>query len=226
MKVHSALSVFDLDHTLIDKNSSLQFGRFLFRRGHISPYLLCQLLFYYFRHKVFGLDIEVLHRKAVQSFIGSCDKKELDIWARDFFKERGEELLCPPIVELLRKAQSSGHYTLLLSSSPSFIVQPFAEYFAVDEWKGSQYSIHSNCAKASVFHTINGKDKLQITQAVAEKLSISMDKVTAYTDSILDLPLLEAVGTAVGVNPDRELKDVCIKRQWETIIPSVVEKAL
>jgi hypothetical protein len=37
----------------------------------------------------------------------------------------------------------------------------------------------------------------------------------AYSDSVNDVPMLSAVGTAVAVNPDSELKDVAKARGWQ-----------
>jgi hypothetical protein len=37
----------------------------------------------------------------------------------------------------------------------------------------------------------------------------------AYTDSITDLPMLEAVGHPVAVNPDRDLRHEAEERGWE-----------
>jgi hypothetical protein len=37
----------------------------------------------------------------------------------------------------------------------------------------------------------------------------------AYTDSITDVPMLEAVGHPVAVNPDKDLRHVADEREWE-----------
>ena len=39
---------------------------------------------------------------------------------------------------------------------------------------------------------------------------------SAYSDSATDLPMLEAVGRPVAVNPDRALAKVARERGWET----------
>jgi phosphoserine phosphatase len=41
-----------------------------------------------------------------------------------------------------------------------------------------------------------------------------MDQAVFYTDSITDLPLLEAVGRPVAVNPDARLRRVARSRGW------------
>jgi phosphoserine phosphatase len=40
---------------------------------------------------------------------------------------------------------------------------------------------------------------------------------TFYSDSINDLPLLEAIGTPVVVNPDSRLREEATKRGWRIV---------
>src|SRR5205807_1316379 len=48
--------------------------------------------------------------------------------------------------------------------------------------------------------------------AAVRELGFDLDECTAYSDSHTDLPLLEAVGTPVAVNPDRRLRAVAAQR--------------
>ena len=43
----------------------------------------------------------------------------------------------------------------------------------------------------------------------------NLRRCTAYSDSVNDVPMLSAVGTAVAVNPDSELRDVAKARGWQ-----------
>jgi phosphoserine phosphatase len=49
---------------------------------------------------------------------------------------------------------------------------------------------------------------------LAAQQGIDLGQSTAYSDSASDLPLLEAVGCPVAVNPDRTLRRVADKRGW------------
>jgi phosphoserine phosphatase len=40
----------------------------------------------------------------------------------------------------------------------------------------------------------------------------------AYTDSVSDLPMLEAVGNPVAINPERELLELAQERGWRVIV--------
>jgi hypothetical protein len=50
---------------------------------------------------------------------------------------------------------------------------------------------------------------------VAAEHGVDLAGSYAYSDSATDLPMLEAVGHPVAVNPDRELARVARQREWE-----------
>ena len=52
---------------------------------------------------------------------------------------------------------------------------------------------------------------------MAEAEEFSLQDSFAYSDSITDLPMLEAVGHPVAVNPDRELRAIAAERDWQTL---------
>jgi HAD superfamily hydrolase (TIGR01490 family) len=53
--------------------------------------------------------------------------------------------------------------------------------------------------------------------AAARELGYDLAVSTAYSDSHTDLPLLEAVGQPVAVNPDRALRRVAAQRGWPVL---------
>ena len=60
-----------------------------------------------------------------------------------------------------------------------------------------------------------GPEKATAMRALAERTGIDLAASSAYSDSATDLPMLEAVGRPVVVNPDRALAKVARERGWE-----------
>jgi hypothetical protein len=60
-----------------------------------------------------------------------------------------------------------------------------------------------------------GPYKAEAMLAVAAERGIDLAASYAYSDSATDLPMLEAVGHPVAVNPDRELGRIARERDWE-----------
>ena len=52
-------------------------------------------------------------------------------------------------------------------------------------------------------------------RALAATEGLDLRRCTAYSDSVNDVPMLSAVGTAVAVNPDSELRDIAKERGWQ-----------
>lgn len=213
---YTAISIFDLDHTLITRNSSLDFGYFLFDRKVINFKTLLRLTFYYFRHKILGLPAAELHRQAVRNFLGTRKPEELYEWSRLYFEKKGRFCTHAPTANCLQKAKVDGHYTAILSNAPDFIVRPFAQFFGVDEWHGSKYPTGDRL-KNNAVHTLDGGEKALLAMKIASGLGLELESITAYSDSILDLPLLEIAGNPVAVNPDRPLKRLCTVKQWKIL---------
>jgi hypothetical protein len=62
---------------------------------------------------------------------------------------------------------------------------------------------------------LHGEAKALAVIALAEREGLDLDKCSAYSDSINDVPLLSLVGHAVAVNPDSALRAEARDRGWE-----------
>ena len=62
-----------------------------------------------------------------------------------------------------------------------------------------------------------GPFKAEAMVELAEAEGLDLAESSAYSDSYTDLPMLEAVGHPVAVNPDRVLAKVAREREWEVM---------
>lgn len=217
LKKNRKVSLFDLDQTLLKENGSCEFGTYLFKH-HVFP--LSSMLYYvgcYAFHKVGKLSMQSLHKKIFSSLFRGKPADPFKQLAASFIKEKFDDMLYLPAVQRLNNAKREGHYTGILSSSPDFLVQLMATHFEVDEWAATFYITDKNDNFVKVSEIMCGDAKSRYLYSLSEKLEIPTSDFTAYSDSYLDLPFLEAAGTAVGVNPDNKLRAICKKNQWEII---------
>lgn len=135
----------------------------------------------------------------------------------EFLSQYFDDLIYQPAMEQLKRAQKEGHLTVILSSSPDFLVEPIAQRLGVNLWKSTQYAIDKDGLFCKIAELMLGEDKACfITSLQMQKGSLRQD-VSAYSDSYLDLPFLLAAGTAIGVNPDRKLRAICHTKHWRVI---------
>jgi len=59
-----------------------------------------------------------------------------------------------------------------------------------------------------------GEARAQLMAAYARNHGLDLDESVAYADSASDLPMLEAVGHPVAVNPETKLAAIARKRGW------------
>ncbi len=210
-------SVFDLDRTLFSKNSSFEFCKYLYKNQFFSLFFVLKSAFYYIWHEYFGLTLEQLHRKVFKKLLRGVDLQTLSSHVSSFLEQEMERLLYFPALQRLRRAQHEGHFTMILSNSPSFLVGEIASRLEVDDWRASEYKVDKDQRLCHISQILHGDVKAFWVRKVSLRLGIREEEVTAYSDSHLDLPFLESAGAAVVVNPDSRLKKIAGEKNWEQI---------
>ena len=62
-----------------------------------------------------------------------------------------------------------------------------------------------------------GEAKARQIRELAAKRGYRLPDCYAYSDSVTDLPMLEAVGHPRAVNPDRALRKIAREREWPVL---------
>lgn len=210
-------SIFDLDYTLCTVNTSFRFGIYLVYEKFLPLYKMPYLIGCYFCHKIGVMSMSMLHQQACQHLFHGKSIKILAKHVECFLDAQLKDMLNEEIISRLNDAKSQGHYTVLLSSSPDFLVGEIAKRMGFHEWAGTEYSFLTNQIIGDVGQLMEGENKAQYVRQLMKKMDLSKDKITAYSDSSLDLPFLEAVGNPIAVNPDKKLRKLSEKRDWPII---------
>ena len=211
------LSVFDLDHTLITVNSSYAFVDYLHQEGVISSWTLFKLLSTYAKFLFLRLPPHGLHEYFFENIGRGMSNAFVQKIVPDFLDTILPKKLYPPAIFALEDARSHGHQILLLSNSPDFLVGPIAERLGIKNWQSSKYLLDDNGNYARLAEVMDGPLKAEQTLDFASKWNVHQKNIHAYSDSQLDLPLLELAGVAVGVSPNRHLRGVCRLKGWKII---------
>jgi HAD superfamily hydrolase (TIGR01490 family) len=211
------LSVFDLDRTLIRSNCSLDFCRYLVSKKVLPFTTLLHSFFYYLRHLFLRMTPAELHNQVFERFLKGRPLETLERHAELFVGEYLERALYIPALCQLRLAQHLGHHTLILSNSPSFLVRKIAERLGVSNWQATEYAVDKEQRLCHIATIMQGEEKASCVLKMATNLGIASSEITAYSDSIWDLPLLLTAGTAVVVHPDRKLRTLSQVRNWQNL---------
>jgi phosphoserine phosphatase len=117
---------------------------------------------------------------------------------------------------LIDEHRAAGRSVYIVSAAPAEIVEPLARHLGVDGAIASQAEVDdSGRYTGHMERYAYGPAKAELMRQVADRDGIDLLASWAYSDSVTDLPMLEAVGHPVAVNPDRALRRIARVRGWD-----------
>ena len=137
----------------------------------------------------------------------------------------GDEILTRLLDSVRRESRGlidlhhdAGRDTYIVSASPIEIIEDFADAMGMTGALGTVSEIVDGVYTGRLAEPFcYGPGKVIAMEKVAGERGYDLSLSYAYTDSISDLPMLEAVGHPVAVNPDRELEAIARLRGWPII---------
>jgi fatty acyl-CoA reductase len=119
----------------------------------------------------------------------------------------------PAGIRRVREHKALGHRTLLITGSLDFVVAPLRPLF--DDIVCASLGRDGNRLTGELLAAPpTGEARALTMAAYAEAEGLSLQESVAYADSTSDLPMLEAVGHPVAVNPEAKLATLARKRGW------------
>ncbi|MEJ7582798.1 MAG: HAD-IB family hydrolase [Acidimicrobiales bacterium] len=209
---------FDLDKTVIAKASMVAFGKPFYRAGLVSRWLVLRALYGQVVYLYLGADEARMARmrESVLRITKGWDQAHVSAVVAETLEEVIEPIVYDEALDLIRGHREAGRRVFIVSASPEEIVTPLAPYLGVDESIATRAEIDQDGRyTGNVEFYSYGPHKADAMRAIADEQGIDLDASYAYSDSTTDLPMLEAVGHAVAVNPDRDLARVARERGWE-----------
>ena len=121
--------------------------------------------------------------------------------------------LYPEAVETLREHKRAGHRVVLLSGALDFILEPFEDL--ADDVLTARLEEENGVYTGELSGApVAGEARARMLASFARRRNVDLSRSYAYADSISDLPMLEAVGIPVAVNPDARLRAAAQEKGW------------
>ena len=118
-------------------------------------------------------------------------------------------------LDLIALHRALGRRVYVVSSSPDEVVRPLARHIGITDVIATEAETVDGRYTGGLAFYCYGEGKAEGIRATADREGIDLAGSFAYSDSATDLPMLEAVGNAVAVNPDRDLRREAEKRGWQ-----------
>jgi HAD superfamily hydrolase (TIGR01490 family) len=215
------LTLFDLDHTLLDGDSDQLWCEFLLDRGMLPRQPFEPLNREMARDYAAGA---VSAQTFCDFYIGTLAGRSAAEWQplrRDYIDHCIVPRIPRSALELVARHRDAGELVVLSTATCRFLSELTAVHL------GIAHLIATDCEtdaagrftgrSLGVLNMREGKVQRLHDWLAAQRLVLADCESTLYSDSINDLPLLSAVKRAVAVNPDRHLAAEAAARGWTVI---------
>lgn len=124
----------------------------------------------------------------------------------------------PGARELVERDRRAGFRTILLTGSLDFAIQPLIEEFGFDDAVTNRLRFSAGTATGDLLEPIiAGPEKVDAIRGFCERLGADPAVCRAYSDSMSDVPMLEAVGQPVATNPSKKLRAYALAKNWTVV---------
>lgn len=224
---NEAAAFFDLDGTLIPGSANIPLATTAFRRGFVTP----KELFIDLRNGVSFLLSGATDERSAQvrdrilRAVQGHPAKDVEALG-DVFLPKLVASVRPQLAQPLADHATRGEDRVVLSASPTEIVSRFATDAGLELGTGTTAARDAEGIYtgelAGPFCYAEGK--VEVMRQLAEARGYDLSSCYAYSDSVSDLPMLEAVGHPVVVHPEPELRQLAEERGWPIIETSSVPR--
>jgi HAD superfamily hydrolase (TIGR01490 family) len=218
--VPDSAAFFDLDRTLISGASTFPVGMEAWRLGLASNADFWRWAWAALSFKVVGDkgDTSDGVRGAFLGRIAGSPADALDAVGTAVLPKLVARVR-PESRELIAMHAEKNRDTWIVSASPQVLVEPLASSLGMTGAIGTKGKIadgHYTGELEGPF--VYGPGKAEEIERLAAEMGYDLERCYAYSDSISDLPMMEAVGHPVAVNPDSELASMAHRKGWPVVI--------
>lgn len=211
---------FDLDKTIIAKSSTLAFSREFYAGGLINRRSVLRSAYAQFVFLVGGADhdqMEKMRQFLSQMCTGWPVQSVREIVA-DTLHNIVDPLVYDEAVGLIEEHHLAGRDVIIVSASGTEVVEPIGEMLGADAVIATRLEVVDGKYTGQIDHYVYAENKALAMRDFAESHGIDLAASYAYSDSITDLPMLEAVGHPFVVNPDKELRKRATGNGWPVLV--------
>jgi len=211
-----AVAYFDLDRTLIAGYSVLALAMERLRSRQVSFRRMLSSLGVMVNYGIGRADYHDLLTTTVRDLAGESEAALIDLGERAF-QHRVQDWIYPQARLLLDAHRRAGHAIVIVTSATRFQSGPVARELTVDALCCTELEVVEGRVTGKALPCF-GVGKLTAAEHVAHERQTKLEHAYFYSDSSDDLPLLEAVGHPVVVNPKPTMARLARDRGWPCLV--------
>ena len=217
------LALFDLDHTLIPFDSGMAWTRFLVREGALDDGAEARYLDFCHQYVDGTLDIHAMVRANLLP-LAAFEPVQLAQWRQRFEHEIAAQLPNDAMRSRVTHHLDRGDLCAVVTATERLVAEPFARAFGIEHLVATEGVMVNGRPTGEIVglpcfreHKLRRVQQWLTGLRVASNTIAAFDESFFYSDSINDLPLLEAVTHPVAVRPDERLRAHAAQAGWSVI---------
>ena len=211
-----AAAFFDLDKTLVEGSSAIDFARASYKRGLLSRRRLVLDLWANMKFRLDGSTDQSTDalRARVLDAIAGVRVIDLQRLAPDVFATLLPRLY-PEVLHEAWSHQDAGRPIYIVTAASQEMAGSLAQVLGFDGGIGTRSEIKDGVYTGNPDGPLVYREgKASEIRRMARENDIDLAESYAYSDSESDLPMLRSVGHPVAVNPDAELAQAAREQGW------------
>jgi HAD superfamily hydrolase (TIGR01490 family) len=208
---------FDVDNTLIKGSALFHAGAGMVRHGLITRRDIARHARQHAAFRLRGEDLDHLAgvRERALRLCAGLTVADVVALGEQVYDERLAGRIWEGTRRLADRHVALGDPVWLVTGAPIELAEIVARRLRFHGALGTVAEVeHGAWTGRLVGEVLHGPAKAAAVLALAEREDLDLDRCSAYSDSINDLPLLESVAFPHAVNPDRHLRKIDTARDW------------
>ncbi len=214
------LTLFDLDNTLLSGDSDVLWCEFLMAKGVLERAVFAAR----------NADMEARYRlgtvgmqEFAHFYLGTLAGRtaaECEPLRREFLATEVVPRIPPAAMQLVRQHLDADDLVVMTTATSRFITELTAAHFGIEHLLAIEPEVALGVFSGRSRGTLNmreGKVARLHEWLAARGDNLRGFRSSAYSDSINDLPLLQAVDEPVAVDPDAKLAAIARERGWRVL---------
>lgn len=211
------LAVFDLDHTLLNGDSDYLWGQFMVTNGLVDrEYYTRENQRFYDEYAAGTLDIHEFAAFSLRPLMDHPLDRLLALRNR-FVAEQIVPVISTHAPALLDRHRAAGDELLITTATNRFIVEPIAEHLGVPHLLATEPERDGERFTGRIARSNFREAKVSNLQQWLDAHPVKFERLSGYSDSRNDLPLLEFVHHPHAVDADPVLRAEAEARGWPVI---------
>ena len=187
---HTTAAFFDLDKTIIATSSSTAFARDLRSNGLLKT------------------------SDALAETITGWEAAKVSRIVEETVKELIDPVVYEEALSLIRRHPANGRDVVIVSASGAEGVEPIANLLGTKDFIASRMEVLDGVFTGKISLYAFGPYKADAIRAMAADRGYDLERCYAYSDSITDAPMLDAVGYGFAVNPNPAMRRAAAGHGW------------